>query len=221
MKDSFNEFIGMGMTSERSRDNLIETLKQKGIKNNEVLKIMKKIPRHIFVDEAISNQAYDNTALPIGSNQTISQPLIVAKMTELLISKNPKRILEIGTGSGYQAVVLSQFAQKVFTIERIKTLHDEAKRIFKILNIHNIYSKHSDGNNGWPEKACFDAIIYTAAANTISTSISLQLCDNGVLLAPVCVGSKQILREYLKKDNKLIYVDHGEVNFVPLLSGKK
>ena len=221
MKDSFNEFIGIGMTSERSRDNLIETLKQKGIKNNEVLKIMKKIPRHIFVDEAISNQAYDNTALPIGSNQTISQPLIVAKMTELLISKNPKRILEIGTGSGYQAVVLSQFAQKVFTIERIKTLHDEAKRIFKILNIHNIYSKHSDGNNGWPEKACFDAIIYTAAANTISTSISLQLCDNGVLLAPVCVGSKQILREYLKKDNKLIYVDHGEVNFVPLLSGKK
>lgn len=221
MKDSFNEFIGMGMTSERSRDNLIETLKQKGIKNNEVLKIMKKIPRHIFVDEAISNQAYDNTALPIGSNQTISQPLIVAKMTELLISKNPKRILEIGTGSGYQAVVLSQFAQKVFTIERIKTLHDEAKRIFKILNIHNIYSKHSDGNNGWPEKACFDAIIYTAAANTISTSISLQLCDNGILLAPVCVGSKQILREYLKKDNKLIYVDHGEVNFVPLLSGKK
>lgn len=221
MKDSFNDFIGMGMTSERSRDNLIETLKQKGIKNNEVLKIMKKIPRHIFVDEAISNQAYDNTALPIGSNQTISQPLIVAKMTELLISKNPKRILEIGTGSGYQAVVLSQFAQKVFTIERIKTLHDEAKRIFKILNIHNIYSKHSDGNNGWPEKACFDAIIYTAAANTISTSISLQLCDNGILLAPVCVGSKQILREYLKKDNKLIYVDHGEVNFVPLLSGKK
>ena len=221
MKDNFNEFIGMGMTSERSRDNLIETLKQKGIKNNEVLKIMKKIPRHIFVDEAISNQAYDNTALPIGSNQTISQPLIVAKMTELLISKNPKRILEIGTGSGYQAVVLSQFAQKVFTIERIKTLHDEAKRIFKILNIHNIYSKHSDGNNGWPEKACFDAIIYTAAANTISTSISLQLCDNGVLLAPVCVGSKQILREYLKKDNKLIYVDHGEVNFVPLLNGKK
>ena len=182
---------------------------------------MKKIPRHIFVDEAISDQAYDNTALPIGSNQTISQPLIVAKMTELLISKNPKRILEIGTGSGYQAVVLSQFAQKVFTIERIKTLHDEAKRIFKILNIHNIYSKHSDGNNGWPEKACFDAIIYTAAANTISTSISLQLCDNGILLAPVCVGSKQILREYLKKDNKLIYVDHGEVNFVPLLSGKK
>ena len=221
MKDNFNEFIGVGMTSERSRDNLIETLKQKGIKNNEVLKIMKKIPRHIFVDEAISNQAYDNTALPIGSNQTISQPLIVAKMTELLISKNPKRILEIGTGSGYQAVVLSQFAQKVFTIERIKTLHDEAKRIFKILNIHNIYSKHSDGNNGWPEKACFDAIIYTAAANTISTSISLQLCDNGILLAPVCVGSKQILREYLKKDNKLIYVDHGEVNFVPLLSGKK
>ena len=221
MKDSFNEFIGMGMTSERSRDNLIETLKQKGIKNNEVLKIMKKIPRHIFVDEAISDQAYDNTALPIGSNQTISQPLIVAKMTELLISKNPKRILEIGTGSGYQAVVLSQFAKKVFTIERIKTLHDEAKRIFKILNIHNIYSKYSDGNNGWPEKACFDAIIYTAAANTISTSISLQLCDNGVLLAPVCVGSKQILREYLKKDNKLIYVDHGEVNFVPLLNGKK
>ena len=221
MKDNFNEFKGMGMTSERSRDNLIETLKQKGIKNNEVLKIMKKIPRHIFVDEAISNQAYDNTALPIGSNQTISQPLIVAKMTELLISKNPKRILEIGTGSGYQAVVLSQFAQKVFTIERIKTLHDEAKRIFKILNIHNIYSKHSDGNNGWPEKACFDAIIYTAAANTISTSISLQLCDNGILLAPVCVGSKQILREYLKKDNKLIYVDHGEVNFVPLLNGKK
>ena len=221
MKDNFNEFIGIGMTSERSRDNLIETLKQKGIKNNEVLKIMKKIPRHIFVDEAISNQAYDNTALPIGSNQTISQPLIVAKMTELLISKNPKRILEIGTGSGYQAVVLSQFAQKVFTIERIKTLHEEAKRIFKILNIHNIYSKHSDGNNGWPEKACFDAIIYTAAANTISTSISLQLCDNGILLAPVCVGSKQILREYLKKDNKLIYVDHGEVNFVPLLSGKK
>ena len=221
MKDSFNEFIGMGMTSERSRDNLIETLKQKGIKNNEVLKIMKKIPRHIFVDEAISDQAYDNTALPIGCNQTISQPLIVAKMTELIISKNPKRILEIGTGSGYQAVVLSQFAQKVFTIERIKTLHDEAKRIFKILNIHNIYSKYSDGNNGWPEKACFDAIIYTAAANTISTSISLQLCDNGVLLAPVCVGSKQILREYLKKDNKLIYVDHGEVNFVPLLNGKK
>ena len=122
MKDSFNEFIGIGMTSERSRDNLIETLKQKGIKNNEVLKIMKKIPRHIFVDEAISDQAYDNTALPIGSNQTISQPLIVAKMTELLISKNPKRILEIGTGSGYQAVVLSQFAQKSFYYRENKNI---------------------------------------------------------------------------------------------------
>ena len=108
-------------------------------------------------------------------------------------------------------------------MKKINNLSEDSHHFLFVhsLNIHNIYSKYSDCNNGWPEKACFDAIIYTAAANTISTSISLQLCDNGILLAPVCVGSKQILREYLKKDNKLIYVDHGEVNFVPLLNGKK
>ena len=166
MSLDFKKFSGTGMTSDSSRLKLVSYLEKEGIANKKVLDVMRLVPRHLFVDEAISSKAYDNTALPIGKSQTISHPLIVAKMTEILMEKNPKRILEIGTGSGYQAAVLSQLVEKVYTIERIEYLHNKSKNIFRKVGFKNIYTKFSDGNEGWPQKSPFDAIIITAAVST-------------------------------------------------------
>ena len=159
MSIDFKNFSGVGMTSDSSREKLIKILKNEGIKNKKVLESIRLIPRHIFVDEAISSKAYDNTALPIGKSQTISHPFIVAKMTEIIMDYNPKRILEIGTGSGYQAAVLSLLVDKVYSVERIEYLHMKSKNIFRKMGIKNIYLKHSDGNDGWSQKSPFDAII--------------------------------------------------------------
>ena len=146
MKLNFEKFSGTGMTSDSSRGiRLVKQLQKEGIIDNEVLKVMRIIPRHIFVDEAISSKAYDNTALPIGKSQTISHPLIVAKMTEILIKHKPKRVLEIGTGSGYQAAILALLVDKVFTIERIELLHKKSVEVFKKVGFQNIYTKYSDG----------------------------------------------------------------------------
>ena len=152
MSIDFKNFSGVGMTSDTSREKLIKILKNEGIKNKKVLESIRLIPRHIFVDEAISSKAYDNTALPIGKSQTISHPFIVAKMTEIIMDYNPKRILEIGTGSGYQAAVLSLLVDKVYSVERIEYLHKKSKNIFRKMGIKNIYLKYSDGNDGWCQK---------------------------------------------------------------------
>ena len=220
MNIDFKKFSGTGMTSDSSRDNLIKILAKEGISNSDVLRSMQLIPRHMFVDEAISSKAYDNTALPIGKSQTISHPLIVAKMTEIIMNHKPKRILEIGTGSGYQAAVLSLLVDKVYTIERIEYLHDKSKKIFQKIGFKNIYTKYSDGNTGWPQKAPFDAIIVTAGAIDIPDALIDQLSNNGgILVSPVENKGKQYLKSVIKVENRYNEEIHGIVNFVPLLSG--
>ena len=220
MTIDFKKFSGTGMTSDSSRLRLISSLEDEGVSNKKVLEVMKLIPRHIFVDEAISSKAYDNTALPIGKSQTISHPLIVAKMTEILMSASPKRVLEIGTGSGYQAAILSLLVEKVYTIERIELLHNKSKNIFRKIGFKNIYTKYSDGNSGWAQKSPFDAIIVTAGAMDIPEVLIEQLSvDNGILLSPVENNGKQYLKSIIKTQNGCTEKIHGIVNFVPLLAG--
>mgnify|MGYP001198758013 FL=1 len=220
MKIDFKKFSGTGMTSDSSREKLISILKNEGIKNSKVLRSMQLIPRHIFVDEAISSKAYDNTALPIGKSQTISHPLIVAKMTEIIMAYEPKRVLEIGTGSGYQASILSLLVDKVYTIERIEYLHNKSKKIFQKIGFKNIYSKYADGNIGWPQKSPFDAILITAGATNIPDILLDQLSSNdGILVSPVESNGKQYLKSIIKSQDKYIEEIHGIVNFVPLLGG--
>ena len=220
MKIDFKKFSGTGMTSDSSREKLISILKNEGIKNSKVLRSMQLIPRHIFVDEAISSKAYDNTALPIGKSQTISHPLIVAKMTEIIMAYEPKRVLEIGTGSGYQASILSLLVDKVYTIERIEYLHNKSKKIFKKIGFKNIYSKYADGNIGWPQKSPFDAILITAGATNIPDILLDQLSSSdGILVSPVESNGKQYLKSIIKSQDKYIEEIHGIVNFVPLLGG--
>ena len=220
MTIDFKKFSGTGMTSDSSRLRLISSLEDEGVSNKKVLEVMKLIPRHIFVDEAISSKAYDNTALPIGKSQTISHPLIVAKMTEILMSASPKRVLEIGTGSGYQAAILSLLVEKVYTIERIELLYNKSKNIFRKIGFKNIYTKYSDGNSGWTQKSPFDAIIVTAGAIDIPDALIDQLsADNGILLSPVENNGKQYLKSIIKTQNGCAEKIHGIVNFVPLLAG--
>ena len=220
MNIDFKKFSGVGMTSDSSREKLVSMLKSEGIKNSDVLRSMSSIPRHIFVDEAIASKAYDNTALPIGKSQTISHPLIVAKMTEIIMNHKPKRVLEIGTGSGYQASVLSLLVDKVYTIERIEYLHKKSKKIFQKIGFKNIYTKHADGNIGWTQKSPFDAIIVTAGAINIPEALINQLSNNnGILVSPVENSGKQYLKSITKNNDDCDEEIHGIVKFVPLLSG--
>jgi len=220
MSLDFKKFSGTGMTSDSSRLKLVSYLEKEGIANKKVLDAMRLVPRHLFVDEAISSKAYDNTALPIGKSQTISHPLIVAKMTEILMEKNPKRILEVGTGSGYQAAVLSQLVEKVYTIERIQYLHNKSKKIFRKIGFKNIYTKFSDGNKGWSQKSPFDAIIITAGAIDVPKKLIEQLsCEHGILISPVENNGKQYLKSIVKTKDGCNEKIHGIVNFVPLLAG--
>ena len=220
MNIDFKKFSGVGMTSDSSREKLVSILKSEGIKNSDVLRSMSSIPRHIFVDEAIASKAYDNTALPIGKSQTISHPLIVAKMTEIIMNHRPKRVLEIGTGSGYQASVLSLLVDKVYTIERIEYLHKKSKKIFQKIGFKNIYTKYADGNIGWTQKSPFDAIIVTAGAINIPDALINQLSNNnGILVSPVENSGKQYLKSITKNNDNCEEEIHGIVKFVPLLSG--
>ena len=220
MSIDFKKFSGIGMTSDSSREKLVSMLKSENIKNSDVLRSMRSIPRHIFVDEAIASKAYDNTALPIGKSQTISHPLIVAKMTEIIMKYKPKRVLEIGTGSGYQASVLSLLVDKVYTIERIEYLHKKSKKIFQKIGFKNIYTKYADGNIGWTQKSPFDAIIVTAGAINIPEALINQLSNNnGILVSPVENSGKQYLKSITKNNGNCEEEIHGIVKFVPLLSG--
>ena len=211
--------VGMGMTSQRVRDRLIDRLRANGIVDERVLNAIRTVPRHQFVDEALATRAYEDTALPIGHGQTISQPWVVAKMTEALLETAPKRVLEIGTGSGYQGAVLAALGLEVFTVERIGELLRTARKRFRNLGLH-VRSKHDDGRIGWPEEAPFDGIIVTAAAPALVDALSEQLAPGGTLVAPVGGSSGQsLLRLRKHADSNIEQSDLGPVIFVPLLSG--
>jgi protein-L-isoaspartate(D-aspartate) O-methyltransferase len=214
------EARGLGMTSQRARDRLIDRLKAEGIADRRILDVLARLPRHLFIEEALASRAYEDTALPIGLGQTISQPWVVARMTEALIEpKIPAKVLEIGTGSGYQAAVLAALCGNVYTVERIEELLRDARRRFRKLNIANIRSKHDDGKLGWPEHAPFDAIMLTAAGEYVDDALFAQLAPDGVLVAPVGPPGSQRLLRY-RNDGKGWVADMlGHVSFVPLLGG--
>ena len=211
---------GQGMTSQRARDRLVERLRSEGgIRDERVLAALRTLPRHLFIDEALASRAYEDTALPIGNGQTISQPWVVARMTEALIEHGlPKRVLEIGTGSGYQAAVLATLGMEVFTVERIDELLRVARRRFRNLNL-NLRTKHDDGRLGWTEHAPFDAIIVTAAGATLAPGLLDQLGEGGTLVAPVGGPLLQNLLRIRKTAEGLVQEDLGKVVFVPLVSG--
>lgn len=236
------EAIGLGMTSQRVRDRLIERLRAgsshcDGIRDERVLNAIRTVPRHLFVDEALAGRAYEDNALPIGHGQTISQPWVVAKMTEAVLeglegrsdsppqpsalSPQPSapKVLEIGTGSGYQAAILAALGVQVFTVERIGELLRTARKRFRSLGLH-VRSKHDDGRIGWPELGPFDAIIVTAAAPALVDSLTAQLVPGGVLVAPVGGASGQSLIRLRKlADGSIEQTSLAPVVFVPLLSG--
>ena len=211
---------GSGMTSQRARDRLIAHLREEGITDPRVLDVIRTTPRHLFIDEAMASRAYENTALPIGLGQTISQPWVVARMTELLIEREvPKRVLEIGTGSGYQAAVLAALVETVYTVERIEELLRQARRRFRNMKIENVRSRHDDGNIGWPSEAPFDAIVLTAAGETVPRKLLDQLAEGGVLVAPLGPPGKQKLTRVRREGDALVSDELDEVSFVPLLGG--
>ena len=196
-------------------------LREAGISNSKVLSAIEKIPRKIFIPDNFRNQAYENIPLPIGEDQTISQPYIVALMTQSLELNNKHKVLELGTGSGYQSSILSLLTRRVYTIERIKSLLVGAENIFKKLKLTNIVTKHGDGNSGWPEQNPFDRIIFTAATEDITEKFFDCLKDKGVIVAPIIRGSKQILKKFIKTNNKIETEKLSDVLFVPNLTGMK
>lgn len=212
---------GIGMTSEGTRRRLIERLRAKGIASERVLEAMADTPRHLFVDEALSSRSYEDTALPIGRGQTISQPYVVALMTQAVLGERERlgKVLEIGTGSGYQAAILSRLADKVFSTERIGELARQARQRFHRLKYHHVYTRHADGLAGWPSQAPFDAILVTAGGR-IPEELLEQLADGGVLVAPVdAEGGFQSLRQFRRRGREFEESDLGAVSFVPLLEG--
>jgi protein-L-isoaspartate(D-aspartate) O-methyltransferase len=220
---------GLGMTSQRARDRLVESLRSgraangrqvEPIRDARVLEAIRLLPRHLFIDEALASRAYEDTALPIGLGQTISQPWVVARMTEALIEQRlPTKVLELGTGSGYQAAVLAALVEEVYTVERIDELLRTARRRFRKLGIENIRSRYDDGRLGWAEHAPFDAIIVTAAGESVDPQLFAQLSPCGVLVAPVGPPEQQQLLRFRFDGERWQAESLGAVSFVPLLAG--
>lgn len=211
---------GIGMTSLRTRERLIDRLRGEGIADARVIEAIRETPRHLFVDEALASRAYEDTALPIGHGQTISQPYIVARMTEAVIAAGiPQKVLEIGTGCGYQAAVLARLVPKVYSIERIRALMAGARRHLLELGLRNVSLRYGDGGAGWPELAPFDAIVLTAAPELVPPALFEQLTPQGRLIAPVGPRAVQELRVYTRTEQGIEFQALGAVSFVPFTAG--
>ena len=212
---------GIGMTSQRTRNRLITRLQQQGIHNEEVLDVMRRVPRHIFVDEALAHRAYEDTALPIGYGQTISQPYIVAHMTQLLMQSGmPNSVLEIGTGCGYQTAVLASIFPQVYSVERIEALHQQAKKRLSELEYYNVQLRYTDGTGGWPNITYrFDRIIMTAACTEIPEALLQQLGNDGVMILPFDNGIDQTMVRVSHGADGPVIEELEKVVFVPLLPG--
>lgn len=212
---------GIGMTSRRTRDRLIERLMDQGISNFHVINAIRETPRHIFVDEALAHRAYEDDALPIGFNQTLSQPYTVARMSELLLSRGPRtRVLEIGTGSGYQTAILAQLASKVYSIERIEPLLDKARQRMRLLGHDNVFLRHADGAIGWEEAGPFDAILSAAAPVQIPPRLLEQLAPGGVLVSPVGGDEQHLVMVYRDPETGgYEQQDIEPARFVPFVRG--
>jgi protein-L-isoaspartate(D-aspartate) O-methyltransferase len=211
---------GIGMTSARTRQRLVQRLQEQGITDERVLDRIRNVPRHLFMDEALSTRAYEDIALPIGFGQTISQPFIVARMTEQLLAAGPTaKVLEIGTGCGYQTAVLSPLVSEIYTIERIAPLLGRARRSLRELKIRNVHFRHDDGSVGWAARAPFDGILIAAAPRAVPSVLFDQLRVGGRLLAPVGPDGGQELMRYTKTERGMARESLGLVSFVPLLSG--
>ena len=214
------QHLGIGMTSQRTRERLVQRLRDEGIRDRRVLDQMRNTPRHLFVDEALASRAYEETALPIGNGQTISQPYVVARMTEFLLEDGPlENILEVGTGSGYQTAVLAPLVRRVYTVERVKVLLDQARARFRVLMIRNVVTKHTDGGLGLPEYAPYDGIIVTAAPEGIPLSLVEQLRPGGRMVLPIGQRDEQALVRVTRTEDGYRHEMLERVVFVPLLGG--
>lgn len=209
----------MKLEPSRQGKELAARLQREGVRSSDVLQAIARTPRQLFVDDALSYQAWENTALPIGLGQTISQPYIVARMTELALDKQPQQLLEIGTGSGYQTAILAQLAPHVFSVERIRSLQLQARRRLQKLDLHNISYRHADGWQGWGNKAPFDAILVTAAAPHVPQALLDQLADGGRLVIPVGDGLLQHLLLIERVGEQFHQQTLEAVRFVPLVNG--
>jgi protein-L-isoaspartate(D-aspartate) O-methyltransferase len=213
---------GIGMTSARTRDRLVQRLQESGIRSSEVLEQIRNVPRHLFVDEALASRAYEDTALPIGLGQTISQPYVVARMTEALLDGlDGGRILEIGTGCGYQTAVLAPLVKEIYTVERIPELLRKTKQRLRQLDIYNVHFRLADGWEGWPKYAPYDGIIVAAAAEELPEKLLAQLETGGHLVIPVGPAGRQELVRVTKYHDRYQQKSIGLVSFVPLVHGKK
>jgi len=212
---------GLGMTSQRARDRLVERLKAEGIRDTRVLEAIRTVPRHLFIDEALASRAYEDTALPIGCGQTISQPWVVARMTEALLECGmPRSVLEIGTGCGYQAAVLAALGIEVYSVERIDELLRATRRRLRRLGIASVHTRFDDGRQGWAEHAPYDAILVTAAGEALDPALLEQLAPGGCLIAPLGPPSLQQLKRFRRSAGGAWREDNlGPVMFVPLLGG--
>jgi protein-L-isoaspartate(D-aspartate) O-methyltransferase len=211
---------GIGMTSQRTRERLIQRLYEEGLSNAHVLEAIRRTPRHLFVDEALAHRAYEDTALPIGNNQTISQPYMVARMSELLLAAGPMdKVLEIGTGSGYQTAILAQLVERVFSVERIQSLQEKAKERLTQLNLRNVVFRWGDGWEGWNALGPYNGIIVTAAAANVPQALLDQLAPGGRLVIPVGAGDVQELLLIVREEDGFSRHVLDAVRFVPLLNG--
>jgi protein-L-isoaspartate(D-aspartate) O-methyltransferase len=220
--EHMNSLQGIGMTSQRTRDRMVNRLIEQGIRSNKVLDVMRSTPRHIFVDEALASRAYEDNPLPIGYNQTISQPYIVARMTELLLKAGHlSKVLEIGTGCGYQTAVLAQLVDHVYSVERILPIQKKAKNHLFDLKIKNVSYMHNDGGWGWPEYAPFDGILVSAAPPEIPEALLEQMAMNGVMVIPTGESGRQTLQQVIRSEKGYEAEEFDAVSFVPFLSGKE
>lgn len=211
---------GIGMTSARTRDRLVQRLVDQGIRSPEVLERIRNVPRHMFVDEALASRAYEDTALPIGLGQTISQPFVVARMTEALLADfNGEKVLEIGTGCGYQTAVMSPLVKKIFTVERLSELQRKTRERLHQLDIYNVQYKPGDGWGGWPKYGPYDGIIVTAAATELPEKLLQQMAPGGRMIIPIGPSGLQELMFVTRMADRFEQVSLGAVSFVPLIAG--